>query len=82
MKLTTPTIDEVREMPLSEIHGKTRTGATNAVRFQIVPVDDEHASEVIVADVMGGRQIIRACDSGQWDQFMHRELCAQTPTMS
>ena len=67
-----PTLAELREAPLKSVRGKIRTGAARGIRYKIAECSDAYASSAIVADVLGERVVIRSCDAGQWDQFIHR----------
>jgi hypothetical protein len=76
-----PTIEQLRNMPLSEINDisgkkRARTGATNSVKYKICDVDDAHCSQAIVAEygTFSGGAIIRSCETGRWDQFLHRGM--------
>jgi hypothetical protein len=69
----TRTLADCQSLPLSKLPGKVETGATAGIRYKVVPVADENCSDAIVIDWPGGkRTLIRSCDGGQWDQFMHR----------
>lgn len=68
-----PTIKQVEQSKFSDLAGETKTGATNAIKYKIVAVSDDHADEVIAVSNAGGKiYTIRDCEPALWSQFLHR----------